>query len=117
MTDFPDFIDIDADSYQENYISNVIRSDFDSGFAKQRNQYNSTFKQIQFGFKFYGHRYDDLLTFYNTVRTGALWFWFWDPQTETKRRARMVEHDLGLRPLDTQMRRWQGSMRLEIFNG
>lgn len=116
MTDFPEFIEITASSYQENHRSNVVRSDFDSGWAKQRNEYFSTFKEMQFSFRFAGHRYDDFMQFYFDIGNGALWFWFWDPQTETKRRVRMVEHSLQLRPQDNQMRSWIGSMTLEVFN-
>jgi len=117
MTDFPEFVDIQADSYRERYLSNVVRSDFDSGFAKQRNEYKSTFKQISFSFRFAGHRYNDFISWYYGVQNGALWFWFWDAQSQAKVRARMVEHDLDLQPRDDQMRTFESSITLEVFNG
>lgn len=114
---FPDYVDIQANTYNEEFTSSVIRSEFDSGFAKQRTQFCKGFKIISFEIKICNDNYQNFLDWWrNDIKRGAYWFHFTDPQTETVRRARFTEFNLSLIPNDKYLRSWRTTVILEIFD-
>jgi hypothetical protein len=117
MIDFPTFVDIDASTYRVQHTSSVIRSEFESGFSKQRQAYCSGFKRISFDIFVSGHKKQDFILWWESVGKGALWFNFIDPETLQISRARLIEFNLDFQPNDNQLRKWKTSLSLEIFNG
>ena len=116
ISEFPIYVDIEASTYRESMISTVIRSDFDSGFAKQRRQYCASFKRVSFDISICNERYDDFISWWkNDINMGADWFLFVDPSSEKQKRARLIEFDIDLRP-DKLMRKWNTSISMEIFD-
>lgn len=103
---FPEYVQMQISNYDEEYISGVIRSDFDSGFSKQRQTTSSNFKQINFEIIVANSRMTDFVNWWkNDIKRGSLWFTFVDPRDLTEKRARMVTQNLKPTPLDAQFRR------------
>lgn len=117
MIAFPTYIDIDATTYQVEHTAVVLRSDFDSGFPKQRQAYCAGFKKISFEVLVPGHKKVDFIDWWNLVGKGALWFSFIDPETQSETRARLTEFNLNFSAQDKQLRKWRSSISLEVFDG
>lgn len=117
MIDFPTYVDIDASKYQVDHTSGVLRSNFDSGFAKQRQAYCAGFKKVSFEILIPGHKKNDFIDWWNQIGKGALWFSFIDPETQTQTRARLTEFNLSFSAQDKQLRKWRVPISLEIFDG
>lgn len=116
MIEFPTYVDIVAQTYNVEHTSTTLRSDFESGFAKQRQAYCLGFKRINFDILVSGHKKQDFIDWYNTTGRGALWFKFIDPETESETRARFTSFNLSFSSLDTQLRKWRASISLEVFD-
>lgn len=117
MIDFPEFVDIVAGTYNVRHTSGTLRSNFESGFSKQRKAYCSGFKQVTFQINIPGHRKNDFVDWWDSIGKGAIWFLFVDPETLVKSRARLVEFNLELAPQDPQFRKYRAPISLEIFDG
>lgn len=117
MIYFPTYVDIIANTYNVEHTANVLRSDFDSGFPKQRQAYCAGFKRVSFDVYVPGHKKQDFIDWWDSLGKGALWFVFIDPETLQETRARMTEFNFQFVPQDNQLRKWRTSLALEIFSG
>lgn len=116
MIDFPIYVDIDASTYSIEHTATVLRSNFDSGFHKQRQASCAGFKRVQFEILIPGHRKNDFVDWWNSVGKGAIWFKFVDPETQIITRARLTSFNLQMQPQDAQFRKWRLPITLEIFD-
>lgn len=117
MIEFPTYVDIVANTYNVEHTSNVLRSDFDSGFPKQRQGFCAGFKRMTFDIYVPGHKKQAFIDWWDSVGKGANWFLFIDPETLNHARARMTEFNLNFQPQDNQFRKWKTTISLEIFSG
>jgi len=119
MIQFPNYIIILWNSYQEQYKPTILRSDFDRGPAKQRPLTSRDYKTVSFTAHICDSNYQDFLSWWaNDIKRGAFWFEFLDgsyPEALPKR-ARMNEFNINSKPTNPSFDKWEVQFSLEMWD-
>lgn len=117
--EFPNYLTLLFDSYNLVYEPKVLRSEFESGIAKQ--------SRIQCrSYKLHTAKYcvcsvDDLNSFYswlnNDINGGASWFFWQDPTNSGEVvRARLRPNEIKITPLENTFSKWEISLSIEVWS-
>lgn len=119
MTTFPTYIVILWESYQEQYQSTILRSEFDRGPAKQRPLVSRDYKNVSFTGLICDDDYQDFLDWWmNDIKRGAFWFEFLDGSysTAVPKRARLPQFTINSKPTNSSFDKWEIQFTIEMWD-
>lgn len=117
MIEFPTYVQILGNSYQETHPQELIRTEFDAGPAKVRKSTCSVAKIVRFNIVVCDDDYRNFLDWYNNdICRGALFFKFNDPSYNPAkcRKARIIS-DIQFSASNDGFDKWGAQLTLEVF--
>lgn len=116
MPSFPSIGKLLTANYNEKPTSVVLRTDMESGPAKQARRYSQTAVQRQIRYAFTAAEYATFQTFfYTTIQYGALKFSWVDPVDNTTKDARIVKGEYTAQAISPSLSHYYVSFVLETW--
>ena len=117
IAEFPTYLIPVLDGYSETVEPVVLRSDFDSGPARQRSYSCGQFVRRSITYSVCGCDKMQMFRdwFASDLRNGSLWFTWTDPCTSQNVRARFFDHSYQAVPDNRSFDSWTVQINLEVW--